>query len=365
MNDNIIKKKVDYRVWIVVVVLILAATVIYFEYPVLNNGKEPVINIITYSSLFQYGSNPNATLKYVFGNFENWYHVKINIIYASGDIMTQLLQTKGQGYDIAIGLSNLDAYSAEKSGLLYNFSVSNESYVNSTLFNYMGSREIVPYEYSFLTNDFNYSGPINTSIIKNLSYMDLYNKTIAAQYVTENPISSITGEEFLLGQIAFYSSILKENWTLFWKNARGINITEDWSNGFTMFENGQKQIFYSYITDPSYNYYFNYTKIGTVPFNFQSKSYAWMEVLGVGILNSSKNKALDEEFVNWFLGKHVQDLIPLNEWMYPASTIAAIPACYAVNPSPNTIIPLNTYMNVTYIGQNIEQWLLEWEEIEG
>jgi len=365
MNENIIKKKNGYKIWIVVVLVILAATVIYFEYPQINTGNEPVLNILTYSSLMQYGSNPNETLKYIFGNFENWYHVKINIIYASGDLMTQLAQTNGENYDIVIGLSNLDASVASKSGILYNFSVSNETYINSSLFRYMGTNNIIPYEYSFLTNDFNYSGPINSSIIENLTYSDLYNNTIASQYITENPISSITGEEFLLGQIAFYSSILKENWTLFWKNAKNIDVTADWSDGFNLFENGQKQIFYSYITDPSYNAYFNYSRIGTVPFHFNGKEYAWMEVLGIGILNSSKNKALDKEFVNWFLGTKVQDLIPLNEWMYPASSIASIPPCYSVNPSPSDIIPLNYYMNATYIGNNIEQWLLEWKQVEG
>ncbi len=240
MSDNIVRKKGNYKIWIVVVVILLAGTVIYFEYPQINSGNETVINILTYSSLLQYGPNPNETLKYVFGNFENWYHVKINLIYASGDLMTQLSQSKGQNYDIVIGLSNIDAYAAKKTNLFYNFTVSNETYLNKSLFNYLGYGNVIPYEYSFLTNDFNYSGPVNSTIIQNLSYFDLYNRSIK-----------------------------------------------------------------------------------------------------------------------------VQSLIPLNEWMYPASSIVALPSCYSVNPNPSDIIPLNEYMNATYVGQNIEQWLLEWEEIEG
>ncbi len=365
MSDNIVRKKGNYKIWIVVVVILLAGTVIYFEYPQINSGNETVINILTYSSLLQYGPNPNETLKYVFGNFENWYHVKINLIYASGDLMTQLSQSKGQNYDIVIGLSNIDAYAAKKTNLFYNFTVSNETYLNKSLFNYLGYGNVIPYEYSFLTNDFNYSGPVNSTIIQNLSYFDLYNRSIGSEYVTENPTTSITGEEFLLSEISFYQDVMNENWTIFWKKANSIDITADWTDGFNLFENGQKQILYSYITDPSYNYYFNYSKIGTVPFHYNNKEYAWMEVLGIGILNSSKNKALDESFVNWFLGPKVQSLIPLNEWMYPASSIVALPSCYSVNPNPSDIIPLNEYMNATYVGQNIEQWLLEWEEIEG
>ncbi len=365
MSNEVIKKKTNYTVYVVVGIVIVAAALVYVVYPSVLPSSEPTIDILTYGSFFQYGANPNQTLSYIINGFENWYHVKVNVENSSGDLYNQIVQTKGKGYDIVIGLNNLDSYLAADSGLLYKFHVSNESSINDSLFSFLqSSGYVVPYEYSPLTSDYNLSGPLPLSIVQNLSYMDLYNSTIAKQYIVENPTSSINGEEFLLGQIAFYSGILGKNWTSFWNNSRGIQVTQDWSSGFSQFEGGSEQMFYSYATDPAYNQYFNYSKIGTTPFHYGGKSYAWMEVLGAGILNSSKHKTIDEAFVNWLLGKNVQNLIPLNEWTYPANSEVALPSAYSVNPPITSITPLNYYMNMTVAARSIGAWSLEWSAIE-
>ena len=365
MNNEVIKKRTNYAVYVVIGIVLVAAATVYVVHPNILPSNEPTINVLTYGSFFQYGANPNKTLGYVINNFEDWYHVKVNLIYASGDLYDQINQTKGAGYDVVVGLNNIDSYLAANSGLLYRFDVSNESYINRTLSTFLqSSGYVVPYEYSPLTTDYNLTGPINRSIIENFSYYDLYNSSIANQYIVENPTTSINGEDFLLGQIAFYQGILNESWTSFWNKSKGILVTEDWSSGFSMFEEGQRQMFFSYATDPSYNKYFNYTPIGTVAFHHNGKSYAWMQVLGLGILNSSKHKSIDEEFVNWILGNDVQSLIPLNEWTYPANVNIELPSVYSANPPISSIIPLNGYLNMTVAARNVGSWSLEWSSIE-
>ncbi len=366
MNENVIKRKVDYKVFIVVGLVIAAGISVYAIYPEIAPHKEPVINILTYESFFQYGRNPNQTLAYLINNFENWYHVKINLITSSQDLYNQILQSKGSGYDIVIGLNNIDSYLAANSGLLYKFSVTNETYLNKTLYSFLqSSGYVIPYEYSPLTTDYNYSGPISVQIIKNLTFSDLTNSSIAKQYIVENPTTpSINGEDFLLGQIAFYSGILHQNWTSFWNSSKGMIITQDWSSGFTLFSQGKGQMFFSYATDPAYFKYFNESPIGTTPFHYNGKSYAWMQVLGIGILNSSKHKSIDEAFVNWMLGQNVQNLIPLNEWTYPANLNVTLPAVYSVNPPVDSIIPLNSYLNMTVAARSLAEWSIEWSSIE-
>ncbi|MEM0141098.1 MAG: hypothetical protein QXN66_03565 [Thermoplasmatales archaeon] len=364
MSESLVKKKLDYRVLIVVGIVIVAGVLVYMEYPEIVSQYTPTITILTYPSFFQSGENPNATLKYIVGNFEKWYDVNVRIVTSSGDLYQQVLENHGKGYDIVIGLNNIDSYLAANSGLFYKFSVSNESYLNRTIFTFIqGNGFVIPYEYSALTTDYNFSGPIPVSIINNLTYQDLYNATIAKQYIVENPIS-INGQDFLLGQIAFYQNILGQNWTTFWNNSPAITITKDWDSGFSQFEEGSAQMFFSYQTDPSYNQYFNYSRIGTTPFHYQGKDYAWIQVLSLGILNSSKYKSLDMKFVDWFLGSQVQSLIPLNEWMYPANVEAVIPSVYSVNPPISEIIPLNSYLNISQAAKNLPNWILEWNRIE-
>jgi thiamine transport system substrate-binding protein len=365
MSNEVIKKKRSYTVYIVIGIVLVATAMVYVAYPSIVPSQEPTINVLTYSSFFQYGKNPNQTLNYIVNNFEQWYHVRINIENGSGDLYDQIAQTKGSGYDIVIGLNNIDSYLAANSGLLYRFNVSNETYLNQSLFNYVqSSGYVIPYEYSPLTTDYNLSGPINSTTLENLSFSDFYNSTIANQYILENPTTSINGEDFLLGQIAFYKGVLNASWTSFWNQSKGIQVTQDWDSGFSLFENGPRQMFFSYATDPSYNAYFNYSAIGTTAFHYKGRSYAWMQVLGVGILNSSKHKSIDEKFVNWLLGEKVQNLIPLNEWTYPASLNVTLPSIYSVNPPISSIIPLNAYLNMTTAAKNIAAWSLEWSSIE-
>jgi thiamine transport system substrate-binding protein len=365
MYQEVIKKKTSYTVFVVVGIVIVAAAMVYFVYPSIVPANEPTLNILTYGSFFQYGADPNQTLDYIINNFEQWNHVKINLEYGSGDLYQQILQSKGSGYDIVIGLNNIDSYLAANSGLFYHFSVSNETYLNKTLYSFLqSSGTIIPYEFSPLTTDYNFSGPINKTVLENLSFADLTNSSVSNQYIVENPTTSINGEDFLLGQIAFYRGILNQSWTSFWNNSKGIEVTQDWDSGFSLFESGHRQMFFSYATDPSYNAFFNYSAIGTTPFHYNGKSYAWFQVLGVGILNSSKHKSLDEKFVNWLVGKNVQDLVPLNEWTYPANNNVTLPAQYSINPPVSSMIPLNSYLNMSIAVKNLSNWFLEWSSIE-
>lgn len=363
MNQEIIKKKVGYKVFIVIGIVIVAGTMAYFVYPTIAPTQEPTLNILTYGSFFQSGTNPNQTIKYVINNFENWYHVKVDIHYSSGELYQQVQQSKGKGYDIVIGLNNIDSYLAGRSGLFYNFNVSNETHLNKTLYKFFqGSGSIIPYEYCPLTTDYNLTGPIGAGVLQNLSYSDFSLTSFAKQYILEEP-TSINGEDFLLGQIAFYKGVLNQSWTTFWNTSHGIQFSQDWDSGFKLFEDGAGQMFFSYSTDPSYYAYNGYSPIGTAPFHYEGNNYAWMQVLGVGILNSSEHKSLDEAFVNWLIGKNVENLIPLNEWTYPANDEVTLPAVYSDNPQISSIIPLNNYLNMTTAVNNLSNWVLEWNTI--
>jgi thiamine transport system substrate-binding protein len=365
MYQDVVKRKTSYTVFIVVGIVIVAAAMVYFVYPSIAPSQEPTLNILTYGSFFQYGANPNQTMEFIINNFEHWYHVKIKLEYGSGDLYEQVLQSRGSGYDIVIGLNNIDSYLAANSGLFYHFNVSNETHLNKTLYDFLqSSGTVIPYEFSPLTTDYNLSGPISKSVLENLSFADLANSSISKQYIVENPTSSINGEDFLLGQIAFYRGVLNQSWTSFWNDSNGIDVTQDWDSGFSLFESGSRQMFFSYATDPSYNAFFNYSAIGTTPFHYKGKAYAWLEVLGAGILNSSKNKDLAEKFINWLIGKNVQELIPLNEWMYPAYNGLPLPPQYSLNPPVSAIIPLNSYLNMSTAANNLSNWLLEWSSIE-
>ena len=89
--------------------------------------------------------------------------------------------------------------------------------------------------------------------------------------------------------------------------------------------------------------------------------YGWRTIYNVGIVNNSgENLSIEEDFVNYMLSGNVQQLVPLNEWMYPANGTIALPSYYSVTENQSGIVPLNNYINATDISNNIGSWDNQW-----
>lgn len=357
----------------IALLLVAASFGTYYALTSVQPGKRNIV-IYTYSSFMAYGANKTAAFNTVFGTFEREYHVNITVRTLSQGLLSTLqAQKQSPQADIVIGLTNVDGVAAANDGLLVKYSPPSAAYVNKSLMSEMGSASsyLTPYEYAYLGIDYNRSvfGPSGSQFMPGFQYLS-DNSTAASNLLMENPLTDSTGQGFLLWQIAYYEHVLRQNWTEWWNAVKQYSyghIYDSWDTAFGQFGSGPNtNLVVSYLTDPAYNQFSGYGNgTGSTAVYHNGTAYGWRTIYCVGIVNGSKNIALDKAFVNYFIGPTVQNEIPLNEWMYPANVTTQLPSVfnYAVNQS--SVVPLNTYLDASAIAAKLQEWELEWLAIMG
>ncbi len=344
------------------------------QYASLKAPSSSTLTVWTYPSFFDSGSDPNRTLSTILGGFENLTGAGVVLEYPSGDLASALLSARpGAEPDVVLGLDEITAGQVESAGLLYPYTPPNLASVNATLAGALGPPgNVTPYEFGYLGLDYvrsynNASGrPFGAgNFFTNLSA----HPSLASQFIYEDPVAgSIVGEEFLAWQVEFYTHVLHENWTTFWKGLRSgcpANCpisAPDWTDAFDEFSSGQGQAVVSYTTDTAYNAYFgNGGAVNSTVAFVGGHAYGWETVYGAGILRSSPRIPLAERFVNWMLSGTVQRLVATNEWEYPANqtALAELPPVFSLSLPPSEIIPLDGFLPPSQASQEISQWILQ------
>ncbi len=354
----------------VAVVVVVAAFGVYeYEEGLAPNG-EPTLVIYTYASLFG-GANCGApAFATVFGTFESAHHVRIEVECPAGTLVGTLLQqASSPAADLVIGLDELTAPVAAADHLLIPYRPAALANVPGSLVSELSPGDAaVPYEYGYLAIDYNASFAAATDgAVANATFPDFTNNATWAQgLLTENPEFDITGEEFLVWQIEYYTQVLHQSWMSFWSRVWSEGLptpATSWGDAFAEFSasSGNPPMVVSYSTDPAYAAAsgeagaFN----STVSW-WNGTPYGWRTIYGIGIVNGTHELGLDEAFENWFLNGTVQNEIPLNEWEYPANDSTPIPSVYAAAIDPATIVPLNPYLPPADVPSDLPGWIQQW-----
>lgn len=374
------KDFLNWKIGVIIVTLIVVGAVIgYVLYQRElsagsgNSGNRSTLVIYTYNSLFQYGANPNQTMNIVFKAFESMYNVNIVIDYPSAGLLSTLLTQKSKPQaDIVIGLTNVEEPAAVSNGLLIPYNVSGDNNIPGWLTSDLSTHHyLTPYEYSYLSIDYmmNFYNETKGEIAHS-NFQNFTNGTWAKNLIVENPTTSITGENFLIWQIAYYQYVLHQsNWESWWSSVKNkVTVEKGWSSAFNLFTTAgtPQQAVVSYATDPAYEMYNNSVYNATMQYNAtlsenNGSIYGWNTIYGIGIVNGSKNINLDKAFINWFLSGTVQNQIPLNEWEYPANSTVHLPSVYRYAVNSDNVISLNNYMTRTEISVNLNTWLEDWQ----
>lgn len=352
---------------VAVIIVVAGFSVYYF----LKNEKHGnVLVVYSYDSFMAYGNNSiGYNFNTIFGHFDQEYNVTIEVVNQSDPLSILEAEASHPVANIVLGLTNMNGVIAEQKNLLVKYTPPGLAYVNSTLISEMGSAAsyVIPYEYSYLGIDYNtsFAGGHNFTP----TFEDLLSRSNASNLLLENPASDSTGLGFLLWEIAYYKFLLKQDWQIWWQgyanNSTAKNkIYDTWGDAFNAFNTGAgTNLVSSYLTDPAYYSLEGYGPLGSAVSYYHGGAYGWRTIYGIGIVNGSGNLPLEEAFVNYFLSPRVQDLIPENEWMYPANSTIQLPSLYGMLPSQDSITPLNNYMNASYIAENISNWILQWDNL--
>lgn len=333
-----------------------------------TSGPNTLI-VYTYTSLL--GGCDGNVLNGPLGTFDAEYHANVQIECISGTLVSTLLsQENAPSADVVIGLDEVTAPQAAAYHLLIPYAPPALADVNASVRATLGPGDLAtPYEWGYLSIDYNATFLNAThGAVAHASFANFTaNTTWADQLMIEDPTVDITGEEFLLWEIAFAQSVEHRSWQPFWQTVDPhVRVAPDWSDAFAAFQSppNNPQMVVSYGTDPAYAAYAGAPGSLNATLSWSNGTeYGWQTVYGLGIVNGTRHLGLDQEFVNWFLSPAVQSQIPENEWEYPANDTIPLPAEYRYAVDPTGVVPLNADLPPATIVADLPGWLDTWQSI--
>jgi len=332
-------------------------------------GTTPLV-IYTYASLFG-GNCGSEALTTALAPFAAAHNVAFTFVCPSDLLSTLEAERSAPGADLVLGLDEVTAPVAAADGLLVPYRSPELANVSGALVNELDpTHGVTPYEWGYLAVDYSpaFSNATGGAIAHSAFPDFASNSTWAKGLLIEDPTADITGEEFLLWQIEFYTAVLHQDWTTWWKAvAASVPTAPDWSTAFDEFSTdpGRYPMVVSYSSDAAYAAENGAPgSIGTAVTTWNGTSYGWRTVYGMGIVNGSAHAELGREFIDWFLGGTVQAAIPTNEWEYPANGTVALPPSFASAIDATTIVPLDDFTTPAAIAANLPGYLDEWQALE-
>ncbi|MDO9526331.1 MAG: thiamine ABC transporter substrate binding subunit [Gemmobacter sp.] len=170
--------------------------------------------------------------------------------------------------------------------------------------------------------------------------------------VIQDPRSSTPGLGLLMWIKAAYGDASKQIWTDLADNI--LTVTPGWSEAYDLFLQGEADMVLSYTTSPAYH---------LIAENDDSKAAAafdeghYMQIEVAGVLASSKNPELAQQFMAFMLTDAFQSVIPETNWMYPAKTPeAGLPAGFDTLVKPAISLLLTPSEAETARAPAIEEW---------
>ncbi|MFX1538213.1 MAG: thiamine ABC transporter substrate binding subunit [Promethearchaeota archaeon] len=378
-------RKPDCRIYLkqtlIMTILIVSASLVIIQVSSIRNSpnstnQTPILTIYTYDSLINWGLNATDANIRVFDAFEAQENCQIELEYfddANSVLAKAVAEKDSPKADIIIGIDNVLIYEAKAQEILVPYEASTLSNLMESAVNGLDSEHYVtPYDYGLIAIIYHKHlvNSTNVPTIDNLKLDDLLDPKVAQMLVTEDPTLSSTGLGFLMWTIGIYEKVLNKDWELWWNDTRkDIQIEDSWGDAFAVFYTpaANRPMVVSYGTDPAYDYLFygegGAPSIGATVSHENGKKYGWLQIEGIGILKGTKNLSLAQKFIDWFTGKTVQEIIPENNWMYPANTLAKLPESYKYAIDPTTVTPLNDLFTANELKKSLDEWQETWEQV--
>ena len=279
--------------------------------------------------------------------FEQNYKVDLELIAvdsAATLLNKVILEGENTKADIILGLDMNLFDAAEKSEL---FIVHNLNNINEKLKLPIEweSKIFVPYNYGY------FAFVYNNKKIKNppTSMEELINET-DARIVIQDPRTSTPGLGLLTWMKVLYGENAQYKWSQL--NKKIISVTKGWTDAYyNFFMAGEADIVLSYSTSPAAHIMFeeNYDISSTT---FKEGNYLSIEF--AGILKSSQNKTMANNFLDFMISEDFQKVIPSTNIMYPVANIT-LPEAFNELEVPNVL-----QLDPREINANKDRWINEW-----
>ena len=302
------------------------------------------LTIYTYDSFVsEWGPGPIIEKK-----FEEKYNIDLELVAvdsAATLLNKVILEGPNTKADVVLGLDMNLFDAAQNSGLFISHSLDNlEKNINLPV--KWDSEVFVPYNYGYFAFVYN-----NTKLLNPPKSMDELINSTQARIVIQDPRTSTPGLGLLTWMKALYGDEAKDKWTQL--NTKIISVTKGWTDAYyNFFMSGEADIVLSYSTSPAAHIMFedNYEISAAI---FEEGNYISIEF--AGILKSSNNKIMANNFLSFMISDDFQSVIPSTNIMYPVINKSILPDAYNQLEVPNML-----QLDPAEINQNKESWINEW-----
>jgi thiamine transport system substrate-binding protein len=183
------------------------------------------------------------------------------------------------------------------------------------------------------------------------------------QLVVENPATSTPGLAFMLATIAEFG----DRWQGYWRKLRanGVIAVDGWEDAYysrfsgAAGSKGTRPLVVSYASSPPAEVIFGKPRPSTAPTGVVESS-CFRQIEFAGVLRGAKNVEGAHELIDFLLSKRYQEDIPLQMFVFPARTDAAVPPefkQFAIVPEHPLELPPQE------IDENRESWVDQWTDI--
>ncbi|MCG8614673.1 MAG: thiamine ABC transporter substrate-binding protein, partial [Desulfobacterales bacterium] len=202
---------------------------------------------------------------------------------------------------------------------------------------------------------------------KNLTPPAMLEDLVKPEYkgltVVQNPATSSPGLAFLLATVSRFG---EDGYLKFWEDlkANDVLVKNGWKEAywgeFTAASEGRRPIVVSYASSPAAEVFFADPKPDTAPTGVVIENgAAFRQVEFAGILAGGKQMELAQKGMDFILSRTFQEDIPLQMFVFPVNTMAALPAVFEahakITKTPATLDP-------EQISNKRDTWIREWTE---
>ena len=209
--------------------------------------------------------------------------------------------------DVLLGIDTNLTAEARASGL---FEAHGIAFKNSSLPDPWQDDLFLPYDYGYFAFVYNQEQLGNPP----KSLRELVADEQGPSILIQDPRTSTPGLGLLLWVKKIYGDQADQAWARLSK--RIVTVSKGWSEAYGLFLKGEADMVLSYTTSPAYHIIAEQdTRFAAARFN--EGHYQQIEV--AGLVQSSQQKQLARDFLEFMISESFQSIIPTTNWMYPAA----------------------------------------------
>lgn len=296
--------------------------------------------------------------------FTEQYGITVTVLESgdAGTMLSQAILTKDNPIaDVAYGVDNTFLSRALEEDIFLEYE---SKFLDDVPLDIVTDPTVTPIDFGDVC--INYDKAAFANVAPPETLIDLILPRYRDMLVVQDPASSSPGLAFLLATVGTFGDEGTYTWRDYWQDLKdnGVLVVSGWTEAYSGAfsgggEGGTRPIVVSYASSPAVGVYFTDPPPAAAP-TAAVLDGCFRQVEYAGILAGTAHAEEAGLLIDYLLSVPVQEDIPLNMFVFPANSSAALPEVFTdFSPLPvaTVAVPVET------IELNRETWIDEWTDI--